>query len=188
MKLALIGDIHGKWMRYASVLSQLDCDATLQIGDFGWGFPNFEPHRIENVEAAMIAGDNMYFRGNHDNPAECKAHEFCIPDVTYDFYPGVFTLAGAFSIDYGRRTLGVDYWPDEELSYVQFSAAIDLYDAKRPDIVISHDAPESAAHELFHWYHKDYPSATRDALEAMRAIHKPILDTDTLEVEHVNLL
>jgi hypothetical protein len=171
MQLTVISDIHGKWQSYATLLDNLGAGPSVQIGDFGWGYAGaMDPAPLDT---AMRKGDHRFFRGNHDNPSACATHDLCLDDVTYDIFPGVFTLAGAFSIDRAWGIEGETYWSDEEMSPDAIGAAIELYEKVLPDVVLSHDAPEDIVSDLFPWFHKDFPSDTRAGLEMMRQIHKP---------------
>lgn len=173
--LLLIGDIHGKWQSYAKLLTDNPADRSIQLGDFGWGFEPNDSDRAQKVEKAMneIPGDHKYFRGNHDCPAECANHEFCLDDLHWEPDHGLMVIAGANSIDRDWRTPGFDWWPEEELSYDQLMEAIDLYEQRRPRIVLSHECPEDIVPYMFSWYRKEYPSRTREALGNMLSLHQP---------------
>lgn len=179
--MLLIGDIHGKWEEYAQKLETYQPERSVQVGDFGWGFPTkfpeFHEQRITALHDAMdnFGGENRYIRGNHDNPTACKEHKYCIDDATFEEDTGIFYLGGAFSIDKDIRTPGVDWWEDEELSYDDLNNAIDVYEKAKPRIVISHELPEDIVGYMFSWYRKDFSSRTREALGNMWAIHKPEL-------------
>jgi Icc-related predicted phosphoesterase len=179
-EILLIGDVHGKWEQYADLLKKYSPDRSIQIGDLGWGFAGqdteFMQRRVKALENALSnygAGDNRYIRGNHDNPAACKAHKFCIDDATYEPDTDIFLMGGAFSIDRNIRTEGYDWWADEELSYSDLYTAVDTYEATKPRIVITHDCPKDAIGNMFPWYLKVLPNRTCQALNSMFAIHQP---------------
>lgn len=176
-KLLLIGDLHGKWQSYAKLLEMYQPDRSIQVGDFGWGFAADDSLSVKDVELNMedLYGEHRYFRGNHDNPAKCHAHKFCLDDLHWEPEIGLQVIAGAHSIDKAWRTPGIDWWEDEELSYDELDRAITLYEERKPSIVLTHDGPEDIIPYMFPWYRKDFPSRTRNALGNMLSLHKPDL-------------
>jgi len=176
-KMLLIGDIHGKWESYARILEVYKPERSVQLGDFGIGFQPEDPDRVEQVRYAMdnFGDDNRYIRGNHDNPQACLEDPRWIHDATFEEDTGIFYLGGAWSIDRAWRTEGLDWWPDEEMSYEALGKAIDLYEAAKPRVVLSHECPEDIVGHMFPWYRREFSSRTRDALSSMRSIHKPEL-------------
>ena len=176
-EIMIIGDVHGKWDDYARLLEMNMPERSIQIGDFGLGFPRQE-ESTRIVESAMETHgrDNKFFRGNHDNPVACWASRFCMDDVHVEEDIGLMSVAGAFSIDFAHRTEGVSWWREEELSIAKFNEALDLYEKTKPKIMLSHDGPEEVIAAMFPWYVRDTPygkNRTRHALEEMRRIHKP---------------
>lgn len=177
-QMLLIGDIHGKWTEYAKILEVYKPERSVQLGDFGWGFkPEPIDASVKQLHYAMdnFGNDNKYIRGNHDNPERCKAHKYCIDDATFEEDTGIFYLGGAWSIDYAWRTEGMDWWADEELSYDELYAAIDLYEKVKPRVVLTHECPEDIIGYMAPWYKQEFRSRTRDALGSMWSIHKPEL-------------
>jgi predicted phosphodiesterase len=167
--IAIIGDVHAKFNKYVQILDDLKSlgvTTTIQVGDFGVGF-SMPPYE------RMADGNHSFIRGNHDNPQLCEQSEFYIPDATYCDNTGIFFLGGALSIDRGLRTEGVNWWADEEMSYNKLLEAIDLYVDSKPDFVISHDCPEIVVKKMFPFYMREFPSRTRDALDAMYQLHQP---------------
>jgi len=176
-KMMLIGDVHGKWEKYADILKTHQPESSVQVGDFGVGFYGENPQRADALKDAMATygGNNRFIRGNHDNPDVCREYEGWIPDATFDEDTGVFYLGGAWSIDYQWRTQGIDWWEDEELSYDELQAAIDVYERAKPRVVVTHECPEDIVGYMMPWYKQDFRSRTRDALGSMWSLHKPQL-------------
>lgn len=175
-EILLIGDVHGLWTDYAQLLEQHQPSASVQVGDFGIGFWGENPLILDQVRQVMDtagSGNNRYIRGNHDNPASCRADPRCIKDATFDSQTGIFYLGGALSIDRHVRTEDINWWSDEELNTEQLYSAIDVYESAKPDIVISHECPEDVVGYLVPWYRVEYPSRTRQALGSMWSLHKP---------------
>jgi len=185
-QILLIGDLHSKWASYIDILRDSGIERSIQVGDFGWGmsldpdpassaFPKQFQQHLLTEDLDCIGGNHKYFRGNHDNPVLCAQHKHCLPDVYVDDSIGLMSVAGAFSIDRGNRTLGYDWWPEEELSYDQLFAAIDMYEKVKPRVMLSHDCPESVVGHMFSRYNPDFGSRTRSALDNMFSIHQPDL-------------
>jgi len=175
-KTLLIGDIHGKWISYYNLLKSYAPDRSIQLGDFGWGFPGSKLDEKDiNDKMTKLPGDHRYFRGNHDNPEACATHIYCLDDTYWEPDSGLMIIAGANSIDAAWRVPGINWWEDEELSYSKLDETITLYEERKPRIVLSHDGPEDIISHMFPWYRKEYSSRTRDALNTMFKIHQPEL-------------
>ena len=182
--MRFIGDVHGKFERYKKIIKT--CDESIQVGDMGVGFlrnPLHDPFGTLNQKyltnpphyAMTEDGKNHRFiRGNHDNPYVCKKHSQYIQDGTIE--NDVMFIGGALSIDKQYRTIGVDWWEDEELSVPELNQMIDTYLVAKPRVMICHECPESIADILLHRKEKlDYPSRTRQAFQAMFEEHQPEL-------------
>ena len=192
-----IGDVHGKWSDYNRIIQNTG-EPTIQIGDFGIGFPLRLKDTALMIEYAdthpeltmaeierdwpredaydidlMRQGNHRFGRGNHDNPGLCKQNSQYLPDG-YMVDTRIFWVGGALSIDAYRRTEGVDWWRDEELDYGEWQGVIDRYTECRPQILACHDCPEFV---IRHMYGKNFQesSRTRQALQVMLDIHKPQL-------------
>lgn len=174
MSFVLIGDVHGKTAQYQKMLRQkYEGRRTLQCGDMGIGFPGVGLHKMPM--------NHRWFRGNHDDPAKCRANANYLGD--YGFLPddSLFYLAGAYSIDRAHRIVGLSWWEDEELSPDELTAAIALYRESRPRFVVSHEAPSEAAKVMLHALSGDYFAAkgactmsrTAEALQLMFDAHRP---------------
>jgi predicted phosphodiesterase len=113
--------------------------------------------------------------GNHDDYDWIEANKPSIYLGDYGPIPEIpdsFFVRGAQSTDIARRTAGVDYWPQEELSHAQMRAAISDYVAARPKIVFTHDAPAMIVDHL-HRAHYSKSSRTQQLLQMMFEVHKP---------------
>ena len=169
--MRFIGDVHGKFSDYLALIQ--DGPPSIQIGDFGFGLT--APGHIAPPIAQMLARGDRCFRGNHDNPHIAAASPVIIPPG--GLVEGVFCLGGAMSVDRHLREPGVDWWLDEELSMTELYAAMDLYEAAKPDCVATHDCPASIADAfLLRGYDSDTRhSRTRQALDSLLYIHAPQL-------------
>ena len=167
-KIRFIGDIHGDLEAWKFLINEDNYDCTIQVGDFGAGF-------VRVPDEKEIDLKHKFIRGNHDDPQVCKESPRWIPDGT--FWPELLMMfvGGAYSIDKEYRTIGVDWWEDEELSYQELEKMINLYINYKPRVMVTHDFPHSVAEKLFRGM-GGYPiKATRTsyALDKMLWEHKP---------------
>ena len=167
-----IGDIHGNTKIVTKYGYRYRQDNVIQIGDFGVGFGTEKwPHLPMNCR---------FIRGNHDNPNVCKKSPHWINDGHVEVTAKnnkIMFVGGANSIDVGMRTVGIDWWEDEELSYSELNNMINNYEEEKPDVMITHDGPFMIMREMFSVSaHKPVnKNRTSDAFEAMIQIHQPKL-------------
>lgn len=130
--MIFIGDLHGDVKYYNKLVTKVE-DCTFQIGDFGFGWIN--PKSVE-------FGDNDFFiRGNHDHPEGARVSKNYLGDYGFLAEQNLFYMGGAWSVDWSMRTPNSDWWYNEELSEYELKAAIDLYIASKPRIMVTHDCP-----------------------------------------------
>jgi predicted phosphodiesterase len=174
MSLFLIGDIHGRIDEYLKLLASLPtCSRSIALGDMYLGRPG--------VHLPELLPEDKFLRGNHDDPALCRAHPNYLGDYGYLPDDDLFFVSGAQTASW--RVLGNSkYWyADEELSDSDLNEAIALYKETRPKFVISHTAPSEAAREIlrdlngsyFLNKHGDVESRTSRALQEMFEAHQP---------------
>ena len=166
-----IGDVHGKWLEYFGLIKLYP--ESIQVGDFGFGFrPSPKPWDL----------NHKFIRGNHDEPAACRAHPNYLGE--YGVYKGMFFVGGAFSIDYawrqGHNLFNPNqqvWWADEEIVQSEFEKILGLYEETKPRIVVSHDAPDIVKKHMTGGnieYKKMYLNRTSNGLmPAMLKIHQP---------------
>lgn len=166
--MRIIGDVHGKMQSYLDILASTN-QKTLQVGDMGIGFGDYLDDRINREHGKK----NAFIRGNHDDPAKCNNTRGYVPDGV--MHEGIFCVGGAFSIDHYLRVEGVSWWRDEELSYNDFMRIADYYEQQKPDIVVTHDFPLSAADNMFKTIHRGNISKTTtgQGLDMLFGIHQP---------------
>ena len=169
--MIVIGDVHGKTDQYLKLLIRRHGEPSVQLGDFGIGFPGDEP-------LPPLPANAWFFRGNHDNPEEARSHKNYLGEYGCRTIDGIefFFLSGAWSSDQWLRTEGLNWWRDEELSYTDLQAAVELFAKMKPDIVLTHDGPEEAIRALLadQFAHKEFArTATGGALNAMLDAHRP---------------
>jgi hypothetical protein len=164
--MRFIGDMHCDFTTYEKLVG--DAPASIQVGDFGLGFG--KDYGVD--DSPRLGPTQRFIRGNHDNPEMCYAHPNYIGDIAVE--GSMFFMSGAFSIDRYRRTVGRDWWDNEELSYQSLMTAIDIFEQVKPRIVVTHDCPETVARVIFK-NREARPSATARALDTMFQLHKPDL-------------
>ena len=169
--IRFIGDVHGNWKKYKKIINE--CDTSIQVGDFGVGFSGHSNPPYDS----MKKGNHRFIRGNHDNPSVCKKHPCWIADGEI-IHNNIFCIGGAKSIDAHLRTEGLNWWSDEELSYVQFLKLCDDYEKHKPSVIVSHEMPESLTYIVCskcNLTKYDDKSVTRQFLDNILEIHKPDL-------------
>lgn len=160
--MLIIGDVHGKLDEYNKIIKNYD-GKTIQVGDFGF------------------KEEHDWFRKNTDR----NKHTICFGNHDYHPYNDVnkrstgkfgrynkeiITISGAFSIDSGRRTEGIDWFRDEELNYSEMQKAIDLVIKFKPKVIISHDCPQEAREQLFGIFDR---SITTMGMQTMLDAYEP---------------
>jgi hypothetical protein len=167
MGITLIGDLHGKYERYHRIIRQTEKHPyTLQIGDFGFKYDS-----LKNVDSTK----HLILPGNHDNYDICYNYSHFMGDYGYTSLNRVefFYYRGAYSIDRQHRTVGIDWWENEQVSIDQFMKARELYRIIKPKIVITHDCPQTIASMMLEPGQRVYENTTSWALQELLNIHEP---------------
>jgi len=167
--ITVIGDVHGKYERYHKIIRQTEKHPyTIQLGDFG-----FRYETLKNVDSTK----HLILPGNHDNYSMCYRYPHFLGDYGYSSLNKVefFYYRGAYSIDRQYRTIGIDWWEDEQVSIDQFMRARELYRQTQPKIVITHDCPQNIAHLMLNQGDRVYENTTGWALQELLNIHEPDL-------------
>jgi predicted phosphodiesterase len=167
--ITLIGDVHGKYKRYHEIIREKDRHPyTIQLGDFG-----FDYGTVFNVddEKHKIIG------GNHDHYDRIIHIPHYLGDFGYSCLNGVnfFYYRGAYSIDRQYRTIGIDWWEDEQNNIETFMKARELYREIKPDIFLAHDCPDFMVPQYIGPHAKRYENITGWALGELYKIHQPKL-------------
>ena len=180
MTLRFLGDVHGCWSVVDKMLKRHKDSTIIQVGDLGLGFPrvykklnlNTGEYQWKEAKPDPVSFDPRFkfIRGNHDNPQVCATYPNYMGDFGIDPETGVFFISGGMSTDRNDRTIGQDWWEDEELSYQQLGECMALYEQTKPDVVVSHECPDRIV-RLLHSHHGS--SRTSSALEQMMTIHSP---------------
>ena len=172
--MRFIGDVHGHIENYLDKIRSVE--SSFQVGDIGLGFEGVFLPKLDN---------HWFIRGNHDDPKVCREHHNYAGDYNYWQDKKMFYIGGAYSIDgmmrrhYQKETGRAIWWDDEELSIHELELAYKLYASKKPEIVVSHDAPDTPANYLLNKIMLNYsidkkiPTRTGKILEKMFHFHQP---------------
>jgi hypothetical protein len=172
----IVGDLHGQPSTLKGILHRfLYADEVLVAGDFGLGFDAKLDRQFEElgqyIEEHGVPAVS-FIRGNHDNPKACKA--WSVPNVQYipDGYQEYETLflGGAKSHDTQHRREGIDWWPDEELSEIEWASILGNLKGQEQTIkrIVSHDAPKPVKDYLKQMHLKNYEDTlTSDKMQEL---------------------
>ena len=124
--MIIIGDVHSKQEKYINAVREHE--KSLCVGDVGF---NYDSLSVLDSDCHKIVA------GNHDN------YENLSPHFLGDFgvWNNIFYVRGAWSIDKAHRTEYVDWFPQEQLTYMQFQQATELCLTVQPEIIVTHEAP-----------------------------------------------
>ena len=176
--LLVIGDIHGKVREYAIIAETAELQGynTLQLGDFG-----FAASYAQLAAMNLDPNRHMFFMGNHD-AYNCNN----IPHNIGDFglvpsYSDIFFVRGGFSIDKKYRTIGVNWFYEEELTHAEFDTAEELYLKLRPRVLVCHEPPYEIGHlignpdvlQAFGFNYSNFSTRTSLRLQSMIQKHPP---------------
>ncbi len=167
MSITIIGDVHGKYRRYHEIIREKDRHPyTIQLGDFGFDYGTV--FNVDNEKHKIIGG-------NHDHYDRIIHIPHYLGDFGYSCLNGVsfFYYRGAYSIDRQYRTIGIDWWEQEQVSIDQFMKARELYRETKPKIVITHDCPQNIAGQMLLPGQRIYENMTGWALQELLNIHEP---------------
>ncbi len=177
----IIGDVHGKRWKYRELVANSPHGYSIQIGDldfdYSWlGALDPERHKVlagnHDNYSTLVPGDGKFMMQTTHFLGDFGVH-------TVPNYRELFFVRGGRSIDYKYRTLGVDFFHEEELNLAQSYEAFSLYKKEEPRVVISHECPTSVIPLVSpdgRWEGKPIlPSATANLLQHMLEAWKPLL-------------
>ncbi len=162
--MIIIGDVHGKLNEYREIIDSHD--ESICVGDFGF------KKEWDQLDEWFITGhSHMINMGNHDYHPVRHTHRNSLGNWNYSIN-GIFTVAGADSIDKHHRIEGIDWFDNEELTYSEGLEVLVKYLVYKPSVVVTHDCPQYIMEYLFGYFEK---SRTRQLLQAMFDEHQPDL-------------
>ena len=157
-RVLIVGDLHGDDTFTSKCFGEAhkkSADAILQVGDFGH-WPRNGKCGFEGCVARCTVNYGITFYwlpGNHENYDSIDQFEPG-PDGTTQVAHNVFYLprgyswdwngkkflacGGAISIDQYHRTLGKDWWPQEQIQPKDLEAC---YNVGKVDYLFTHEAP-----------------------------------------------
>ncbi len=163
----IIGDIHGNWKEYLSIIKWQE--DTIQVGDY-WFVESHKQH-IKHADATK----HKILFWNHDD-YRYLTQDYSLWDYwvhTLSDWKEVFFIRWAYSIDFYVRNEWIDWWRNEELTVEQGNDCVTMFWNNKPDIVISHDCPASINH-LYLWeYSNKINTRTWQILDACFEAHQP---------------
>ena len=181
-KIIVAGDIHGDWGGINSLINKHNPDYILQCGDFGW-WPGMESNKWKLKGIKSPNTKILWCDGNHEDHWDLKRGNGSYDNVIYMSRGSIYTLpdgrnilfiGGADSIDKNVRTLGIDWFPEELITYADLEKC--LSHKIKIDIVISHTCPEEFELKLGETYTIDkYKDPSRQALSVILNHYKPDL-------------
>lgn len=122
--MRIIGDIHGNRWDYLKLIEGVD--EAIQIGDLDFWYTwmdHLDPKKFR------------FFNDHYDIKSPHDLGDFgVVPGFERAFF-----MRGGFSIDRKNRLPGVDWFPEEELSYPKLEEAYEAYVAAKPEILLSHE-------------------------------------------------
>lgn len=183
MNVRIIGDVHGRLDSYVKLTRE--CKYSIAMGEMGFGK---DVTRLASmyVDDTINGENHIIIPGNHD-------HYGVIDDIpTFLTNPGwgplsphmpegvfgnkkVFYVRGAISIDKAYRKLGINWFPEEELSECALLSALEFYRGYQPDIMITHTPPQNLVPQLIPPDGELFNFRTEHYLQEMLDIHRPKL-------------
>jgi hypothetical protein len=145
-KLRIIGDAHG-WITakggfrgrcYSNLVAK--AEYSIQLGDFGFEKEYEMLKRFDPVRHRILAGNHDNYDAIPDWPhflGDFGVHAVPLGDGEFKF----FYIRGGRSVDRRDRIEGRSWWRQEELNFQQATEAAKMYEALKPEIVLSHEAP-----------------------------------------------
>ena len=176
MNVRFIGDAHGKLKRYRQLAEQ--SDYSVSLGEMGFDLKPL----VKMYTSGFDGGKHIIVPGNHDNYDVIKGITTFMVEPGYgEFLEGpldidgrAFYVRGAESIDKAMRTEGKSWWADEELSARDLRNCVEWYVACKPDIMVTHTAPDFIIEEhLLESWQTKYNFRTEQALQSMHEFHTP---------------
>lgn len=177
--IRLISDVHGKVEDYINVAKQVEY--SIQLGDMG----------CYHFADVLDPDHHKFFGGNHEdydfleqNPIPHNLGdygEFELNGIKGFFIRGAFSVDIKFRQQYEMNTGKRIWWSQEQLSYVQLTDAISKYIEVKPDLMLTHDFPDSWSKkngskkvlQSLGFDPKTFNTTTQQALQECFEAHKP---------------
>ncbi|MCF8019867.1 MAG: metallophosphoesterase [Vallitaleaceae bacterium] len=180
-KIIITGDIHMEFGRLNELINKKKPDLIICCGDFGywphvkWGEP------LTNIK---LQGTDkvLWCDGNHEDHWALQQRETdeLAPGIIYMPRGSTYTLddgrtimfmGGADSIDKQWRTIGIDWFPEEIITYKDLEGLPDI----KVDIFITHTCPNELVLDLIKHYPEKNYEPSNQALSELWSRYKPDL-------------
>ena len=98
--MIFIGDCHGQFDIYKSILDNYKNDFSIQLGDMGIGFitRSSNYNKKGRSYSPELSKNHMFIRGNHDSPSLCDNHPNYLGDYGYRKKSDLFYISGGYSV------------------------------------------------------------------------------------------
>ena len=178
-KILVVGDVHNDFGKLNALINVKRPELIICCGEFGYWPRHPKADQIEKIKTH--GARLLWIDGNHEDFWALKANEpkhhftnaqYMPRGSTYTLPDGrnILFMGGARSTDKEFRTIGVDWFPEEEISQADLMHLPDM----KIDIFITHTCPEELFSELVqHDLHEKDPS--RVALSWLKDQYKPSL-------------
>lgn len=179
-KVFIMGDLHGQF-GYLNTFICKKCkkgDIVICCGDFGY-FPNLDnDHKKIKTHGTKV----LFCDGNHEDHwslRSLKDNEICknvfymSRGSTYELPDGrnILFMGGALSIDKLERKTGIDWFPEETISY---NDMLNL-PRKKIDIIVSHTCPDECLDIMLKHNSIKKNDCSTKALSQLLELYKPEL-------------
>lgn len=171
MKLRIIGDTHGLIREYLDIAKQ--ADRSIQIGDMGYDYRLLLGGHLDSNYHKFVAGNHEHYPTLLSGEVPHYLGDFGVHEIPD--WGEVFFVRGGHSVDKPWRTIGIDWFPEEELTMGQCYEALELYKEVQPKMVITHECPVEIIQFVGIPEWKIRPSRTAQLLQSMFEEHQPVL-------------
>lgn len=170
----ICGDIHGRKEKYVDFLREVELyDTTDNLKSIALGELGFKQEHDWFINSSYNK-DNKILFGNHDYfPYLNLSHSL----GRYKFISDkkIFCIAGGYSIDRIYRKENLTWFADEQMNISEEKRCFNLYKKSKPEIVLSHDGPESIIKYFFNYSIYFENERTTKFLELCLKEHRPKL-------------
>jgi Icc-related predicted phosphoesterase len=178
MKVLIVGDVHGRFSHLNAALAKTQPELCIILGEMGiWPNVNFMDMKTIKSDICPV----WFIPGNHEDYYYLNriTSDEILPNIFYKPRGSVESingktcvfLGGGFSIDYKYRTVGWDYFPDDEL--LTYADIEKIPDDLVVDIVFSHTCP-NAFTILSKDRERQFPDSSRVVLDKVLKKYQPV--------------
>lgn len=163
--IKVIGDTHGKIDQLISLITPKQI--TIINGDIGF---KQEYDKLLSYLKEVKLNDVYINMGNHDFYPYKK---YSLGNYFYFQQHKLLTIRGAYSIDKSQRTIGLDYFQEEELNFKESNNLLAKIKKVKPSVIVSHDCPEIMYQTVCH--NCNILGTTPKLLQEVLNVHQPDL-------------